>query len=70
MDVCYVVIKSFDTGHKYKIKATVVNMAYKESYGMGIDVKFSIKYEDLSKWDICEESNKKCLRYAEWSKLT
>jgi hypothetical protein len=70
MDVCYVVTKSFNTGKKFKLKATVVNMGFKESYPLSIDIKFSINHNELSKWHYCEESNKKCLRYAEWSRLT
>lgn len=70
MDLCYVVNKCFNTGKKYKLKVMVVNMAYVESYPLNIDLKFSIPLEDLNKWHYCKDVQEKCLRDAEWSRIT
>jgi hypothetical protein len=69
MDVCYVVSKAFNTGQKHKLRVLVVNMAYVESYPLSINLKISIKNEDLSKWHYCKDADVKCLRYAEWGRL-
>lgn len=69
LDVCYVITRAFNTGKKHILKGFVVNMAYVESYPMSVDVKFTIKHEDIHDWHFCKDVNAKCLRYCEWARL-
>lgn len=69
LDVCYLVSKCFDAGHKLKLKVTVQNMGYVQSYNVGVDLKITIKKEDLPQWHVCIEPDAKCLRYAEWKRI-
>ena len=69
MDVCYLITKSFDAGHKVVLKATIINMGFKLSYPIGVDCKLKLKKDDFKNWDICSDSYAACLRYAEWRSL-
>jgi hypothetical protein len=69
MDVCYVITKAFNTGKKHVLKAFVVNQGYVESYPLDVNIKLTIKLEDLKDWHYCKDVNAKCLRYAEWAQL-
>lgn len=69
MDICYLITKSYDPGHKLKLKVSVQNMGYKTSYIMGVGLNIEIKKEDLVNWHVCLEPNLQCLRYAEWKRL-
>lgn len=69
MDVCYMVMGMVDTGKKYKMKVTCINMGYVESYPLAVDLKFDIKKQDVFKWHKCLDPDAKCLRHAEWRRL-
>jgi hypothetical protein len=70
MDVCVLVTKSFDVGHKLKVKGKWVNMAYVRSYELGVNAKFDVAKSDLKDWEYCvSPEGKECLRYAEWKPI-
>ena len=69
MDVCYEVVKSFDVGHKLKLKVQCVNMAYVSSYPMNIALNIEIDKKDIANWSRCDDTSVKCLRNTSWSRL-
>lgn len=70
MDVCYVITNAFDTGSTHLLRGFAVNMGYTKSWVLPKgNVSFIIKHEDISKWHICEDTDVRCLRYSEWSRL-
>ena len=69
MDVAYYILKCYDTGHKLKLSANIINMAYVRTYALNINCKIVINKQDISQWHLCMDDNVKCIRYAEWKKL-
>jgi len=69
MDICYYVNKCFDTGKKYKVKVTVINMMQKRSIPLNIDLKFEILKSEIHNWHYCKEPDAKSLRYVEWARF-
>jgi hypothetical protein len=69
MDICYLVNKVFDTGKKLKLSLIAFNMGYTETYRLNIQFKAVIFKEELKNWQLCLDSNAKCLRYSEWKQI-
>jgi hypothetical protein len=77
MDVCYLVRKSIDLGHKHKLKAEIINMGYDKSWFLNESCKITIERKDLNKWHCCLVDGRKyfygedkCLRDLEWARLS
>lgn len=69
MDICYVITKAYNTGKKHVLKGFVVNMGYVNSYPLSVDLKLTIKHEDLKDWHYCKDPDINCLRYGEWARI-
>jgi len=69
MDVCYLVVKCYESAFRYYIKAEILNMGYESTYSLGIHCRIKIDKEDIHKWWICNDPYAQCVRYAEWQVL-
>lgn len=81
LDTCLRIKSCFDYGHGYEIKAEVWNMAFVESFPLGITLRVNIakKPEDikeasgrltaLNEWNILVDHNIKLFRNGQWRKL-
>ncbi len=81
LDIYLRLVKVFDYGHGYEIKAEVWNMAYIESYNTGEKIRLNMAKDQkdlkakagrnthLGEWLIARPSDITCQRYAEWRKI-
>jgi hypothetical protein len=69
MDVCVRIHKTYNIGHKYKIKGMWMNMGFVNTFPMGMIARFEIKNENLGDWEYCTEPDKTCVRYSTWRNL-
>lgn len=69
MDLCVRVHKTYNIGHKWKVKGTWINMGFVNTYSIGVSARFEIKRENLSDWEYCTEPDKDCIRYSTWRSL-
>lgn len=70
MDVCFDVKKSFDVGHKVKLKGDWWNMAFVKSYNIFPGYKPSnveIRQEDYKDWEfLTNPQSVTCFRNGSW----
>jgi hypothetical protein len=70
-DVCYIVLGCMDMGTKFKLKVIVVNMGYVTSWRLlNQNLDITIDAKDITKWHNCLDADAKCLRYAEWKRIS
>lgn len=79
MDVCYQVKTAFDYGHGYAITAETFNMAFVETFSLGLLSRQRINFSKVPGWDtkahkvylkdwefLAKGPGQNCLRYAKW----
>jgi hypothetical protein len=73
MDVCFEVKKSFDVGHKVKLKGNWWNMAFVKSFDIFHGCRPSnieIRKENYGEWEYCTNPQSvDCLRNAQWKSI-
>lgn len=68
-DLCYLITRCFDAGHKYVLKASILNMGFSTTFPINEECRFFIKKDNLKDWLVCKEPLAKCIRYVTWEKL-
>ena len=69
-DICFVVQAVQYRGPTYiKLKTEIINMAFVETYPIGIKQKLMLEYDILDRWEYCTDNTAKCIRYVEWKKI-